>query len=127
MECLTAQRSDTRLHTPIYDPSMSYQDNFDRGPFGEFANDVRIEQTGKPQHYFLGHPVYAPFVGPAGPLLNGKFVKAALDKGFDIPVYKTVRTRRYPSHAWPNVLAVHPKGDLGLDTAPLVGDEDYSE
>src|ERR1700761_1714191 len=127
MECLTAQRSDTRLHTPIYDPSMSYQDNFDRGPFGEFANDVRIEQTGKPQHYFLGHPVYAPFVGPAGPLLNGTFVKAALDKGFDIPVYKTVRTHKYPSHPWPNVLPVKVEGNLTPDKSRLVTRHDYTE
>ena len=42
-------------------------------------------------------------------------------------MYKTVRTRRYPAHAWPNVLAVHPKGDLVLDTAGDDGDEDYSE
>lgn len=127
MECLTAQRSDTRLHTPIYDPSMSYQDNFDRGPFGEFADDIRIPQTGKPQHSFLGHPVYAPFGVPAGPLLNGKFVKAALDKGFDIPVYKTVRTRRVPCHEWPNVLAVDVEGDLTLDKTRLVAKDDYAE
>jgi dihydroorotate dehydrogenase len=127
MECLTAQRSDTRLHVPIYDPSMSYQDNFDRGPFGEFANAVRIRQGGDPQHNFLGHPVYAPFGVPAGPLLNGKFVKAALDKDFDIPVYKTVRTRRVPCHAWPNVLAVEVEGDLTLDKTRLLAKDDYTE
>jgi dihydroorotate dehydrogenase (NAD+) catalytic subunit len=126
MECLTAQRSDTRLHVPIYDPSMSYQDNFDRGPFGEFANNVRFEQTGKPQHKFLGHPVFAPFGVPAGPLLNGKYVKAALDKGFDIPVYKTVRTRRVPCHPWPNVLAVEVEGDLASNKR-LVASNNYSE
>jgi dihydroorotate dehydrogenase (NAD+) catalytic subunit len=127
MECLTAQRSDTRLHAPIYDPSMSYQDNFDRGPFGEFANGVRIDQAGKPQHSFLSHSVFAPFGVPAGPLLNGKFVKAALDKGFDIPVYKTVRTRRVPCHAWPNVLAVDVEGDLTLDKTRLAAKDDYAE
>jgi len=127
MECLTAQRSDTRLQAPIYDPSMSYQDNFDRGPFGDFADAVRIEQPGEPQHSFLGHPVHAPFGVPAGPLLNGKFVKAALDKGFDIPVYKTVRTRRVACHAWPNVLAVDVEGDLTLDKTRLVMKDDYAE
>jgi dihydroorotate dehydrogenase len=127
MECLTAQRSDTRLHVPIYDPSMSYQDNFDRGPFGEFADAIRIAQAGTLQHNFLGHPVYAPFGVPAGPLLNGKFVKAALDKGFDIPVYKTVRTRRVSCHAWPNVLAVEVEGDLTLDKTRLVAKEEYAE
>jgi dihydroorotate dehydrogenase len=127
MECLTAQRSDTRLHTAIYDPSMSYQDNFERGPFGEFANGVRIPQTGVPQHSFLGHSVFTPFGVPAGPLLNGKYVKAALDKGFDIPVYKTVRTRRVPCHLWPNVLPVELEGDLTLDKTRLVTKADYTE
>lgn len=115
------------LSEPFYDPARTYLENFERGPFSLFAEPCVYEQTGEPQHSFLGHPVYLPLGIAAGPLLNGRFVKAALDKGFDIPVYKTVRTRRYPAHAWPNVLAVKPKGDLGLETASLVGSEDYSE
>ena len=97
---------------PIYDPAKTYQQNFDHGPFGAFADLSVIPQPGEPQHTFLGHPVYLPFGIPAGPLINGAYVKAALDKGYDIPVYKTVRTHRYPCHAWPNVLAVKVDGDL---------------
>jgi dihydroorotate dehydrogenase (NAD+) catalytic subunit len=112
---------------PIYDPAKSYQDNFDHGPFGAFANSTVYPQPGEPQHQFLGHPVYLPLGVPAGPLLNGNFVKAALDKGFDIPVYKTVRTRRYPCHPWPNVLAVKVEGDLTSKNNRLVAGEDYSQ
>ncbi|MFP5234083.1 MAG: hypothetical protein ACLGQX_15890 [Acidobacteriota bacterium] len=111
---------------PFYDPAKSYLDNFEHGPFGLFANTSPSFPARPPQHQFLGHPVDAPFGIPAGPLINGKFVKAALDMGFDIPVYKTVRTRRQACHAWPNVLAVKVAGDLKPDQT-LVAGSDYSE
>ena len=100
------------LLAPFYDPAKSYQENLDAGPFGHFAEPSAFRQSGEPQHSFLGHPVFAPFGVPAGPLLNGNYVKAALDAGFDIPTYKTVRTHRYVCHPWPNVLAVEVEGDL---------------
>ncbi len=115
------------LTEPFYDPARSYLENFEQGPFSFFAERSVYEDRGEPRYKFLGHEVNLPLGIAAGPLLNGRFVKAALDKGFDLPVYKTVRTRKYAAHAWPNVLAVHPEGDLPLDTAPLVGDENYSE
>jgi dihydroorotate dehydrogenase (NAD+) catalytic subunit len=112
---------------PFYDPARSYLDNFNDGPFGLFADPVPLPPHGAPQHTFLGHPVNEPFGIPAGPLLNGRYVKAALDMGFDIPVYKTVRTRKYASHPWPNVLAVQVEGDLTLDKTRLVASENYTE
>jgi dihydroorotate dehydrogenase (NAD+) catalytic subunit len=111
---------------PFYDPAKSYLDNFEHGPFGLFANTSPASQTIEPKHQFLGHPVFAPFGIPAGPLINGKFVKAALDMGFDIPVYKTVRTHKYACHPWPNVLAVKVEGDLAPDRT-LVASHDYRE
>src|ERR1700691_3671445 len=94
---------------PFYDPAKSYLDNFEHGPFGLFANTSPASQTTapasqtiEPKHQFLGHPVSAPFGIPAGPLINGKFVKAALDMGFDIAVYKTVRTHTDAGQPWPN-------------------------
>ena len=112
---------------PIYDPAKTYQQNFDHGPFGAFADPSVIAQPGDPPHTFLGHPVYLPFGIPSGPLINGAYVKAALDKGYDIPVYKTVRTHRYPCHPWPNVLAVKVTGDLTPANNHLTADEDYTE
>ncbi len=112
---------------PFYDPARSYQDNFNDGPFGLFATPDIYLDRGEPRQTFLGHKVFEPFGIPAGPLLNGRYVKAALDMGFDLPVYKTVRTRPYPSHPWPNVLAVEIDGDLTLDKTRLTASEDYSE
>jgi dihydroorotate dehydrogenase (NAD+) catalytic subunit len=111
---------------PFYDPARSYQDNFEHGPFGLFANTTHHSYQGDFEYSFLGQRVRLPFGIPAGPLLNGRYVKAALDMGFDIPVYKTVRTHRYPCHAWPNVLAVKVEGDLHVGRT-LVASADYSE
>ena len=108
---------------PMYNPLLSYEENYERGPFGWFAEKSVVERAGQPRFSFLGHKVWLPFGIPAGPLLNGAFVKAALDKGFDIPVYKTVRTHRYKSHAWPNVLPVQVEGDLAAGTRLVAGRE----
>lgn len=105
------------LHLPFYDPEKSYEDNFKEGPFGVFADKEIFKNEGEPKYDFFGHKVYSPFGIPAGPLINGKFVQSAFDKGFDIVIYKTVRSRRYLAHPWPNVLAVEVEGDLTLEIA----------
>ncbi len=117
------------LQTPFYDPEKSYEDNFTEGPFGYFAEPGVTTQNGEPAYNFFGHKVYSPFGIPAGPLINGKFVQAALDKGFDIVVYKTVRTRKYPCHQWPNILSVQVDGDLTLEKASekLTANHDFHE
>lgn len=116
--------------TPFYDPQKSYEENFQSGPFGAFA-DVEICATPSvaQKFDFLGFKVNSPFGIPAGPLINGKFVKGALDKGFDIVTYKTVRSSEYPCHPWPNVLSVKVEGDLTLEKAEggLVGSHDFHE
>src|SRR3989344_1226910 len=118
--------------TPFYDPNKSYEENFEKGPFGAFAEPPSQsfgEPSGEPKYNFLGFKVNSPFGIPAGPLLNGKFCKAALDKGFDICVYKTVRANIFPSHPFPNVLAVKVEGDLTLEKAAgkLLADNNYAE
>ncbi len=115
------------LHQPYYDPSKSYEENYKKGPFGAFADKIIYKEKTGPKYDFFGYKVFLPFGIPAGPLLNGKFAKAALDKGFDIVTYKTVRSRKYPSNLWPNVLGVKIKGDLTLNLAEkgLVGTTVY--
>ena len=106
------------LLTPFYDPEKSYEENYQNGPFGAFAEDLSTSQVDKsPQYDFLGLKVNSPFGIPAGPLVNGNFMKAAFDKGFDICVYKTVRTREKKCNEWPNILAVNVEGDLTLEKA----------
>lgn len=93
------------LEIPFYDPAMSYEDNYKYGPFSGFIKPNKIERLCQPKYDFLGHKLQLPFGIPAGPLLNSKFVTAAFEKGFDACVYKTVRTREYPCHPAPNILA----------------------
>jgi len=100
------------MATPFYDPQKSYEENCLQGPFGAFADGEVFKDKDEPRFDFLGHKLYGPFGIPAGPLVNGAFVKAALDKGFDIPVYKTVRTSARSSHSWPNVVAVEVKDNV---------------
>jgi len=121
------------LQKPFYDPQKSYEENFEQGPFGTFAEkmsrlnlDIDFKE---PQYNFLGFKVNSPFGIPAGPLINGNFIQAALDKGFDIVTYKTVRSEKYPCHPWPNVLPVK-IGEgltLGKDISKVVTKNDYEE
>ena len=116
------------LRTPFYDPTKSYWDNLEQGPFNDFADDIEVV-SGEPRFDFLGVKVSYPLGIPAGPLLDSKFVAGAFKKGFDIPVYKTVRAGEFPCHPFPNVLSVKLDGDLTLERAkmPLVADAQYHE
>ncbi len=115
--------------TPFYDPSKTYDENYDKGPFGVFAESDKIQRSTEPKQKFLGQTVYVPFGIPAGPLLNSHFTTAAFNKGFDICVYKTVRSQTHACHPWPNVLAAHFEGDLTLEKAnhEVVADTHYTE
>jgi len=117
------------LLTPFYDPAKSYEENFQNGPFGVFADRAVLENRGARKFDFLGYKINSPFGIPAGPLINGNFVRASLDKGFDIVTYKTVRSAAYPCHPWPNVLSVKIDGDLTIEKAEgkLVVDKNYNE
>jgi len=117
------------LKEPFYDPSKSYEENYDEGPFGSFADEEVYKQEGEPEYDFFGEKVYLPFGIPAGPLLNSKFCKGAFEKGFDICVYKTVRADIFPCHPTPNILAVKIEGDLTLEKSKrnFLGNSDYSE
>jgi dihydroorotate dehydrogenase (NAD+) catalytic subunit len=116
-------------NTPFYDPEKSYEENFKEGPYGAFADGEVFKQEGEPINNFLGQRVFTPFGIPAGPLINGKFVKAAFDKGFDLAVYKTVRTHKHPCLPWPNVLSVKVDGELTpeLGEKGLVADHNYDQ
>lgn len=114
---------------PFFDPDKSYEENWEQGPFGAFADEKVFNDDSEPRFEIFGKKLNSPIGIPAGPLLNGKFIKAALDKGFDIPMHKTLRTRVKKSHPWPNVLAVRVEGDLTLEKAKkrLVADRNYKD
>ena len=118
------------MDTPFYDPTKSYDENYAEGPYGACGDEQVHNEHGEPQYEFFGYKVYTPFGIPAGPLLNSNFVRGAFDKGFDMAVYKTVRSDTYPCHPFPNVLAVHPGEKLTFErakTEALVADANYTE
>lgn len=117
------------LQTPFYDPLRSYDENYEKGPYGGFANTKTCRQKENPTFRYFGNDVYLPFGIPAGPLLNSNFVKGAFNKGFDIAVYKTVRSDFFPCHPFPNILSVNVEGNLTMKKLEdkLVADTNYRE
>lgn len=117
------------IREAFYDPHKSYYENYEHGPFGAFADDEVYECTTNTAHELYGHTIHAPFGIPAGPLLNAAYVTAALDKGFDLPMYKTVRSGMHESHQYPNVVPVNITGDLTLEQADagLVSKNEYTD
>jgi dihydroorotate dehydrogenase (NAD+) catalytic subunit len=109
------------VSTPFYDPTKTFDDNFDHGPFPT-AEGHEAEQ-GEPQSSFLGKPVYAPFGIPAGPLPTSKHVAFAFEQGFDIICYKTQRSVPFACNEFPNVVYLDVVGDLTLEKAaqPIIG------
>lgn len=117
------------LSIPFYDPRKTYEENYAEGPFGAFANKKIFKQEGESQYDFLGQKIYLPFGIANGPLINGNFVKAALDKGFDIVEYKDVRSRKVKVNPFPNIIPLETNGDITLGAAErgLTQAKDYGQ
>ncbi|MDP3998077.1 MAG: hypothetical protein Q8P89_00470 [bacterium] len=106
------------INSAFYDISISYDDNFEKGPPVSRQKTTPRKKDVWKKHKFLGFEVNSLFGIPAGPLLNEKFMKAAFDFGFDVSTYKTVRSDFFPSHPFPNVLHVEIDGDLDPERMP---------
>lgn len=117
------------LKPPFFDPAKTYYENWEQGPFNGFADSEVVDIPARRTFSFLGQEINYPLGIPAGPLLNGAYVKAALDKGFDVPVHKTVRSKTHPCNEWPNVLGADIPGDLTLEMAqnPITVRPEYTE
>lgn len=117
------------MKMPFYDPEKTYEENYNEGPFGAFADNEKFEQKGEPENTFLGQKVYLPFGIPAGPILNSRYVKAAFEKGFDLVVYKTVRSDIFPCHPLPNIVPLDVEEDLTIKKLqePLIVKDNYTE
>lgn len=101
----------------LYDPTKTFDDNFDNGPFPLLENSKPYTNQGEPKFTFLGKKVYSPFGIPAGPLLNSKHTTFAFNQGFDIVCYKTQRSVPFDCNQFPNVLYLDVEGDLTLEKA----------
>ncbi len=117
------------MTTPFYNPNLSYQENYDLGPFGVFAKwpsegeRAALDLPAQEWTAIAGLQLRRPVGIPAGPLLNSKYTDAAFRWGFDLCHYKTVRSRTWPAHPAPNVLRVDiheplPPGHIGHFALP---------
>lgn len=119
----------TKIFNPIIDPSISYFDNIENGPFGEYLKVPKYSDNGEPSYDFIGHKLYVPFGIPAGPLPTSRHINAAFNAGFDVAVYKTVRSREFKGNPLPNVFPVQVMGDISLEqaTAGIPIAKEYTE
>jgi dihydroorotate dehydrogenase (NAD+) catalytic subunit len=110
---------------PFYDPKRSYDENYAKGPFGDFVTSPKILPK-KSSYEIFGIPIDIPFGIPAGPLLNSNFVKASWNWGYSLATYKTVRGNELLTHPFPNIIKaisknknIHPGdtvlGDYNVD------------
>ena len=97
------------ISKPTYRIDLSYDENYRRGPF--FDGTVP-ERKIRQQYSFLDFKVNSLVGIPAGPLLNANWVTSYASLGFDLLVYKTVRTCARPSHPAPNCLFLDVKEAL---------------
>ncbi|WP_440651844.1 hypothetical protein [Cysteiniphilum sp. 19S12-1] len=99
------------LH-PTYDIHKSYDENYNNGPMCDFTIPKRIQL--KPINLW-GYQINSPIGVPAGPLINAEYIKLYAELGFDLPVYKTVRTVERKVHPAPNCLMVDSHKQLTID------------
>jgi dihydroorotate dehydrogenase (NAD+) catalytic subunit len=99
-------------HPPIYDIHKTYLENADSGPFFKGTLPTRTMPPKAKWIDFLGFRVASPIGVPAGPLLTARWVDLAGKLGFDIPTYKTIRSREHPCHPLPNMVYVDTHGML---------------
>lgn len=105
------------LFDPIIDPTLPYFENIHKGPLGEYSRIKKYEEQGEPEYDFLGNKLYVPFGIPAGPLPTNSHIMAAFNAGFDVAVYKTVRSREFTGNIMPNLFPVQVEGNLTIEKA----------
>lgn len=111
-------------HNGFYNPHKTFEDNFNNGPY--LPPGFRpYDNSGVSQFSFLGHKIYSPFGIPAGSLPTSRHIKFAFDAGFDVNVYKTMRSVDFEVNPHPNIVYVDITGDLTLEKADkgLLGSE----
>jgi dihydroorotate dehydrogenase len=96
----------TPFYHPLYDINKSYDFNYE---FGPFFSGPKPKFDYSAQEEFLGFNLNSKFGIPAGPLLNGNWIKTYADLGFDLLTYKTIRTVNQACHQPPNIVFIDPK------------------
>lgn len=92
------------LLPPTYDITKSYEENLSAGPV--YAGAIPPAPASGKTYPFMGFELASPIGVPAGPLLDAAYVSLYARLGWDVPVYKTVRSIARASHPVPNCLFI---------------------
>ena len=112
----------------LYDDQIEFDENNAKGPFGDYADSkTPFVNIGEPKYDFFGTPVFSPFGIAAGPLPRTRYIKATLDKGFDIVTLKSVRTGTFPIQLYPHVRPVIAPQKVTPNTQKVLVADEYSE
>jgi len=116
-----SQLDDCRVgQKPLYDPSLSFTDNYRRGPCYDKAMLPTSAELPKCPHTLWGKKLDSPFGASASCItMNSQWVEVLARAGADVITYKTVRTRSCTAHDLPH--------NLGYIVEPvelLVADDD---
>ena len=98
------------IPTPLYDVDKTFEENYSEGPFfdGPFPERVLLPKKTK----IWNGEVNSPIGVPAGPLPNSRWIEMYGKLGYDVLVYKNVRSIEYPCHPAPNCLYVNDSKQL---------------
>lgn len=99
-------------HGISYNTGVSYEENYAHGPYCNLSRGELEElreygfflDSKLPKKRVLGFEANSNMGVPAGPLLNSKFILHYSALGFDLCVYKTVRSEERKVHPFPNVV-----------------------
>lgn len=99
-----------------YDTSRTWQWNLDNSPEALTLDNQAVNARIAGDWSWCGIPVDSPLGIPAGPLLDGRWLLYYASLGFDILVYKTVRSCARDCYALPNLVPVDtgPMTDAGM-------------
>ncbi|PJC38033.1 dihydroorotate dehydrogenase [Candidatus Peregrinibacteria bacterium CG_4_9_14_0_2_um_filter_41_14] len=98
-----------------YRIDQSYDWNYENGPV--FEQEIPERPPVKRKFDFLGFKLNSRLGVPAGPLLNANFTTLYAKLGFDIVIYKTVRSIERKVHPAPNCVYVDTHGQLKAEDA----------
>lgn len=98
----------------LYDVRKTYDENFQHIPSEKLKKSSEFTDDSQTNKTFLGFRLNSLLGIPAGPLLNSQYCEEAFNRGYDVCVYKTVRSRFHECNNFPNVLFAHPKNPKQL-------------
>lgn len=102
---------------PFLNPNKSFEDNAASGP-DELAQKIPQNHPAKRDFSLFGHPLDFPLGVPAGPLPTSAYIQQAVNLGYDVLTYKTVRSTKLLAHPWPNMLPVKIQAQMPPQNTP---------